>query len=501
MATIEQWVGRRIAGKYQLEALIGKGGFGAVFRATHHPIGRAVAVKINLHRTRADLHARFVREAQVQAHLRHPACVMLLDFGEAEDFFYMVQEFVDGPSLKQELEANGAMAPHRAASLVLRLLDGLSAAHRLGIVHRDVKPANIMLTRDDAGEDVRILDFGIAKLLSSEDDQNLTGTGMSLGTPAFMAPEQIRNRPVDARADIYAAGAVLYRLCAGHGPYTGEATIDVLRQHLEAPVPALPGAPPALSALIEKAMAKAPDDRFASAGEMRRAVEAALPALAGRPPLTALQPPGTTDGPTTTLGEGMVISEADPAPPARGRRRIGAVLALCALGVALGLWWVRQMDGPPPPPTGPVAATAAVEPAPAEAPPPDATRPDATPPDRGPLDAAPDAAWPLIGDIEILDPHAPVAAHTPKAAPKPKARSKPKTRPKPKVRPKPKADPKAAFTAALGRCDCPKARAALARLREADPPGAAALDGRFQDECEMFAPGNCRDKRRKEARR
>ncbi|MCB9529122.1 MAG: serine/threonine protein kinase, partial [Myxococcales bacterium] len=286
--TPDALIGRQLAGKYTIEGLLGVGGFGAVYRATQSPIDRIVAVKVSLHPHRADLAARFMREARVLSALRHPGCVTLLDCGWTDGLFYLVQEFVSGHSLKALLDAHGPLAPERALDFAHQMLDALAEAHRHGIVHRDIKPANVMITRGlDGREEVRVLDFGIAKITHADtQDDLLTVTGMSLGTPAYMAPEQIRPGPIGPWTDVYAVGATLHHMLIGRPPFRG-IPIDVLNHQLSTPIPPLPPPLAAFDAILERAMAKSPADRISDA----RALQAALAALAlGGPAITERNP-------------------------------------------------------------------------------------------------------------------------------------------------------------------------------------------------------------------
>ncbi|MEZ4434582.1 MAG: serine/threonine-protein kinase [bacterium] len=555
----EELIGRTIASKYHLDALIGKGGFGAVYRATHHPLGRTVAVKIGLHTRRDDLIARFVREAQVQAHLRHPACVMLLDFGEEPDgIFYMVQEYVDGRTLADALASEGPFAPARALAITRAVLGALHEAHRLGIVHRDIKPANIMLTRGvDGDEEVRVLDFGIAKVLAGEldpTDGGLTHTGTTLGTPAFMAPEQIRQGPIGPTTDIYAMGATLYRLCAGHGPFSSPIPFDILRMHLDTPPPPLPFPAPAIDRVIARAMEKEPADRYPSA----RVMIAALDAIGSLPARAASIPPMvTSDGETTSArGERALPPPAPPKQP--GGRRLLTIAALVLAGAAIGLA-IRLMqpsgeaepatatqptpreapddpeelltfeagvaiddpdaaadeparaalDAPATPPPATLAAPAALH---APAAPPAGTTPSPTEPlaraeQPTPRPAPPAGAPSPAGPIPPpgSPPPAPLGPSQPKPRRRPARPDKPPPRPSratatrpPPPRPAPAPPSPAALAAEidglLEACECKKIPGLLTRLEALDAARAEPLRSTYEDECKARLPGNCLDR-------
>ncbi len=503
----EDHIGRLLAGKYRLEALVGRGGFGAVYRATHEPLGRTVAVKICLFDGRRDLHARFVREAQIQSALRHPSCVTLLDFGEDDGVFYMVQEFVVGRTLSEILEREGPMPARRAVAIVCDVLELADTAHRLGIVHRDLKPGNVMLTLgDDGHEHVRVLDFGIAKIIddSRDDGVDLTRTGATLGTPSFMAPEQIRRGPIGPGTDIYAIGAMLYRLCAGYGPFVGEVAFDVLRMHLEAPPPRLPFAAPALDRVIAKAMAKAPAARFATAGDMRAA-------LAGIADLDAVEVDRTFESlPTGLLHQASETISAHgeqwrwtESPRGRwGPLIVGALVLLLGIGGAF-----LAPDAPEPPePARPAAAaaTALVEEAPAlvfevgvvpiaaDAGP----RVDAAVVDEADAAAAPPAAGPSRKTAGARPPTA-ERARTRRRRARP-AKKKPSVRaaveadaPPTELRPH-------VLVGIIERhllaCRCDDVAPLLGRLRGLEPATARPLAARYEDECRARLPNNCLEK-------
>ncbi|MEZ4437130.1 MAG: protein kinase [bacterium] len=274
--------GRVLGDRYQLDEQIGRGGFGAVYRARHLTLDRQVAVKINLHLHRPDLIARFKREARVMTRLRHPGCVTLLDYGEEPDgLIYMVQEFIDGRTLRSLLKAEDrALDPARAIDLACQVLDALEEAHLLEIVHRDITPSNIMITEDAQGREVvKVLDFGLAKLRDpTNDEESLTRSGIAMGTPHYMAPEQILQREIDPRTDLYGLGIVLYLMLMGRPPFRGKIAYEVLKQQIKAPPPAMNGLPGPIEEAVRIALSKDPDQRYGSAAEMREALQQALAA-------------------------------------------------------------------------------------------------------------------------------------------------------------------------------------------------------------------------------
>ncbi|MEZ4430776.1 MAG: serine/threonine-protein kinase [bacterium] len=194
MAARDPIIGRTIADRYRVEARIGRGGFGAVYRATHLGLDRPVALKVMHGDGGDDLGQRFRREARLQASLRHPVCVIVFDYGEDDGDPWLVQEFVTGHELKAVLAAEGRLPPERAVAITCRLLEGLAAAHDSGIVHRDIKPSNIMLVRDGDREDVRLLDFGIARAMA-EEETSLTSPVRSSAPPATSPPSRPAANP------------------------------------------------------------------------------------------------------------------------------------------------------------------------------------------------------------------------------------------------------------------------------------------------------------------
>jgi serine/threonine-protein kinase len=267
--------------RYQVIEPIAEGAMGAVYRGERLKLGRAVAIKI-MHDALPDELAsrgRFEREAKLMARLEHPHCVSVIDFGLHDGKPYLVMELVRGTSLLDVLAKSGRLEPARAAELVKQVLSGLAHAHELGIVHRDIKPANIMLTeRTGLGEQIRILDFGLAR--PAIDSTKLT-TGIVVGTPNYMAPEQIKGGPIDARTDLYAVGVMLFELITGTKPFLADDPLAVVRKHLHAAPPTLADTAPGLNLpeleeVVAKALAKQPQHRFASAAEMSAAIDQAL---------------------------------------------------------------------------------------------------------------------------------------------------------------------------------------------------------------------------------
>lgn len=283
----DKLIGRTLSGKYVVRDRIGRGGFGAVYRAEQQPVGREVAIKVILPERAAgpgDIVARFFREAKALGKLKARNAVTLYDYGEEDDgLLFMVQEFIDGRTLRSLLKAeNRALDPHRAIDLACQVLDALEEAHQLDIVHRDITPSNIMITVDHQGRElVKVLDFGLAKLRGTNtDEESLTRSGIAMGTPHYMAPEQILQRDIDPRTDLYGLGIVLYLMLMGRPPFRGKIAYEVLKQQIKTPPPAMTGIPEPLESAVMQALSKDPNTRYLNAAEMREALQAALEASA-----------------------------------------------------------------------------------------------------------------------------------------------------------------------------------------------------------------------------
>jgi len=270
-----QWngfIGRQL-GQYEIQAELGRGGMSRVYRAYQPRLHRYVAIKVIATgiATQPNFRQRFEQEAQAVAQLSHPNIVAVYDFGEEEDIVYLVMQYVAGGTLKQRL---GRPLPvSEATAYIIQMARALHHAHLHGVIHRDVKPANMLVDADDPRH-LLLSDFGIAKIIGHTD---ITGTGTTIGTPEYMAPEQAENRPVDARTDVYALGAVLYEALAGQPPFTGPSPVTVLYQQVHS-LPAYirgynPEVPRELAQIVATALAKRPEDRFASAEAFARALE------------------------------------------------------------------------------------------------------------------------------------------------------------------------------------------------------------------------------------
>jgi serine/threonine protein kinase len=262
--------------RYKVEEEIAVGGAARVFRAKDVR-NTTVALKVLRPELMPSLTAkRFLREIEVLKKLDHPLIAKLLDYGEADWFLYYVMDWAEGPTLRQYIDKHGQAPVAEALKGGCEVLEAAAHAHARGIVHRDVKPENILLTPKGA----MLLDFGIARAIANSEAQRVTRSGFTVGTSAYMSPEQAQGIRVDERSDIYSLGCVLYEALTGRPPFSHPMEQQVLEQHLKAPVPRLSAArgdvPGAVTSAIAKALAKDPDDRWQTAQEMRDALRAAL---------------------------------------------------------------------------------------------------------------------------------------------------------------------------------------------------------------------------------
>jgi serine/threonine protein kinase len=321
---------RLLGGRYELDGIVGRGGMAEVFRARDIRLDRIVAVKT----LRDDLardqtfQARFRREAQSAASLNHPSIVAVYDTGEdmvgPTPVPYIVMEYVDGRTLRDLLRDDRRLLPERALEITDGVLRALDYSHRNGIVHRDIKPGNVMLTRSG---DVKVMDFGIARAVSDA-QATMTQTAQVIGTAQYLSPEQARGERVDARSDLYSTGCLLYELLTGRPPFTGDSPVAIAYQHVrENPVPPSrvdPEIPAWADSIVLKAMAKDPGDRYQSAGEMRNDIQRALQGM----PLAA--------SPTPTRAVGY-----------QGTRRMGAATQMAGATSAIPPYEYGPSQRPP----------------------------------------------------------------------------------------------------------------------------------------------------------
>jgi hypothetical protein len=398
----DPFIGRTLGGRYEVLARLGVGGVGVVYQGRQVQLDRLVAIKVLQQSAAAspEWRRRFEREARVLSGLAHPNVVTVTDFGIDGEVSYLVMELLQGKTLA-ELINEGPLAPARALDIVRQTLRGLAFAHGRGIAHRDLKPANIFLQAlpDDA-DHVRLLDFGTAKFLEGANPpgaaENISRAGAVFGTPSYMAPEQARAKPVDTRADIYAAGAILFELLAGRPPYVADTPAGIMEAHVFEPIPSLADVRPDLSIarlvqpVIDRAMAKKPAGRYPQALWMLSALEALdggsreggsraaaasaqlAPTLKDLPPVPSARP--AAEPPTLKDLEPVASDRAPRAQP----WRTAIVLVVVAAAVTAGVTFLRRQRGPVVESATPVAAqTPAPDPqatptAPAPAPPPPA---------------------------------------------------------------------------------------------------------------------------------
>ena len=286
MRPADPFIGREILnGQFQILQKIGTGGMGAVYKALQPAMNRMVGVKI-LHpklTNRKDLVARFRREARAMSHLTHPNTVKVFLYGELEDgSLYIIMEFLDGKNMNQTVRAEGPMPMERALPILIQVCGALEEAHRAGIIHRDLKPENIFLCQQGGLKDyAKVLDFGLAKVTEREMRPGsiiLTQEGMVFGTPEFMSPEQAQGKTLTASSDIYSLATILYEALTGKLPFEAKTAMDFLSHHVSHKPIGLshrvPGRtfPPLLDKIISRALAKKPEERFASAADFAAAM-------------------------------------------------------------------------------------------------------------------------------------------------------------------------------------------------------------------------------------
>ncbi|HEX7841231.1 MAG TPA: serine/threonine-protein kinase, partial [Kofleriaceae bacterium] len=356
-------IGGLVDDRYKVIAAMASGSMGVVYKAERVPVGKLVAIKF-LHAPFAndsEFLARFERETRVMSKLAHPNCVSVVDFGVWDGAPYLVMEYVSGTTLRALID-QGALPLPRALALIRQIAAGLAHAHAQGVVHRDVKPANIMVSEEiGTGDHVRILDFGLARLRGAP-GRDATQANVVVGTPNYMAPEQtVGGGLIDARTDIYAAGVVLFEMITGERPFQADDTLALLGMHRAAPIPGLAEClpegiqlPHGLQDIIDTAMAKSPGDRFQSAIEFAEAIDRVS---GGRPATHSGEPvlrPSAEARKVAAMAPTVLdLSDAaelitPPRPPRRSRPRAGflgkvIVLAIVAGGVAVAAgWWIRE---------------------------------------------------------------------------------------------------------------------------------------------------------------
>ncbi|MEU3888743.1 serine/threonine-protein kinase [Streptomyces sp. NPDC029041] len=435
-----------LAGRYRLDVEIGRGGMGEVWRAYDETLARAVALKLLLPQdTDATAASRFRLEAQTAGRLNHPNVVGVLDFGEYDNRLYLVMELVEGDSLAGVLNGSGALPAERVAALAAQASAGLAAAHAQGIVHRDVKPANLLL---DAAGTLKIGDFGIARFLD-DPGAALTATGQIIGTGLYLAPERALGKPAGPASDMYSLGCVLYQLLSGRPPFEADTAVALLHQHLDsAPVPprelGVAGLPPAFENYLLGLLAKQPEDRPTAqqaaewfAQGAWRGLPEPLPEVSPPPrPNTASAAMPAGPGPYATAETGSPTTYALPATTghraaaraaqsgrsgrSRGRgghgnrSKLAATAAAAALFIAamlIGMRWFTPdttTEG-----TEPDASPSASSPA--AAPSADSATPGSSGPQADPAAGPAAADTPATGTVGDLTPSTPPPSPTPPA--------------------------------------------------------------------------------------
>src|SRR5918998_4668070 len=365
--------------RYEVGRLLGAGGMAEVFEGRDRLLVRRVAIKVPLaqHAHDPDFAHRFRREAQAAASLSHPNVVAVYDTGTENGTHFIVMEYVEGRTLKDVIRAEGPLYPERAAEITADVCSALIAAHARGLIHRDIKPGNVMLTPEGK---VKVMDFGIARATTSE---TITQTAAVVGTAQYISPEQAQGQTVDYRSDLYSLGCCLYEMLTGTVPFTGATPVAIAYRHVrEDPAPPRllnPDIPPALEAVCLRAMAKRPEDRYQTAAELRADLErvragqrvAAGPAAAGvataamattmLPPLAGY-PGGAGDATSAMTGTVTAGRAARHSGPPPGRRRwwlwVLVPLGVVALAVGVAFTVSRLVDELPETQSAPTLPTA-----------------------------------------------------------------------------------------------------------------------------------------------
>ena len=347
-------IGKRV-GPYVVVERLGAGAMGCVYRAAEHPSGEECALKILFGEVARDTQQvrRFEREARYQGQLVHPNIARVIDFGRTDaGMSFLVSELLTGSTLADILEVEAPLPPDRCADLVRQIASGLSEAHAKGVVHRDLKPSNIMVTPRADGERVKVLDFGLAALIDRVDESaRLTVSGLTVGTPMFIAPEQTTTSVVTHSADLYALGVILYCMICGHAPFSGNPS-EVLLQHSTAPPPLPPDhgglgrlamwlleKDPALRPKTAEVLIREIDGLLGLASERRTEISPALPGPGGPPPGDPSVQTEHADDPsvqTELTAEPVSLPEAEPGGEPRRTRLMGALVVALVIAAAIG---------------------------------------------------------------------------------------------------------------------------------------------------------------------
>jgi eukaryotic-like serine/threonine-protein kinase len=339
-------IGRVMAERYHILKRIGEGGMGRVYLGEHVKMNRQCAIKVmspalvNDHESAA----RFAREASNAARIIHPNVAAVFDYGESEGLIYLVMEFVEGEPLARILAREAPLAVDRALDLARQIADGLGAAHELGIVHRDLKPDNILVSRNKTGKEVaKVVDFGIAKAIQENAGDALTRTGLVIGTPEFMSPEQLLGDPIDARSDLYALGCIMHLMLTAAPPFAAATREQMIKRRLSEEAPHIqhldPGLPDSLDRVVHRLLARSPAERYASAAEVRDALAGTHPRrlAAEVPPRVSMDTPRSAP---TQAFESAALAPTEQTEQARRphRRQVAfaaAFIVLAAAGFAM----------------------------------------------------------------------------------------------------------------------------------------------------------------------
>jgi serine/threonine protein kinase len=344
-------IGKQIL-NYRVESLLGEGGMGSVYLAVHIQLNRKVAIKaLNPSLVKnSGIRARFKNEAATLSQLQHPNIVILFDYLEEEEALYLIMEYVEGKTLEEYIQmVSGPIPEIKAIPLFVQVLDGFAYAHEQGVVHRDVKPANIMIT---AREKIKILDFGIAKLLSQK-SHTLTQTGVKMGTVLYMSPEQVKGEKVDKRSDVYSLGVTLFQMLTGRGPYEDPDATEfaVYNKIVNEPLPLAKSFYPNISghiqSIIDKATAKNPNDRFQDCQEFKNALQGSGFSFVGNTqtvyrPATSLPNAEGNIKNNTTIQQPVKQSTDNASAAKKPRSNSWLIGLFIALILAVGMWYISR---------------------------------------------------------------------------------------------------------------------------------------------------------------
>ncbi|MDH5490417.1 MAG: protein kinase [Myxococcales bacterium] len=334
-------IGRVINGRFRIDSLIARGGMGKVYKAEQQPLGRVVALKVlDMRRVDEDdpeFHERFFLEASTAAKLSHPNTVTIFDYGRTDDDVYFIaMEYVDGQILSDILKEQGPMPAERAVHIVVQVARSLREAHNLGVIHRDMKPGNVLITTHADEEDfAKVLDFGLVKDVDS-DEEELTQQGTFMGSPKYMSPEQIRGGAVDRRTDVYALGVTLYRMLTGRVPFDRPTQVQTLMAHCRDEVPPLSDenvqVPPAIEAVVMRSLAKEADDRISDMDQFVMELRQAIGAQGGVIPASGDYSMDLSNSGMRSVSTGSGSVPLPAAPAGKGKAPLIAAALLLALG-------------------------------------------------------------------------------------------------------------------------------------------------------------------------